>query len=130
MRPCYGLAGPDAMPTSRRAFLRRAGFGFGTIALAALLREQGLLLNGAEAAETQPVLNPLAPKKPHLRARAQNVIFLFMSGGPSHLETFEPKPELQRFHGHKLPESYGSVKTRRGVDKNKLLATKDRKSVV
>jgi hypothetical protein len=47
-----------------------------------------------------------------------------MSGGPSHLETFDPKPELQRLHGQKLPASFGAVKTRRGVDRNKLLATK------
>jgi hypothetical protein len=112
------------MPTTRRAFLRHAGGGFGTLALAALLAEEGLLVNEAEAADARPTLNPLAPKRPHHAARAQNVLFLFMSGGPSHLETFEPKPELQRFHGHKLPESYGPVKTRRGVDKNRLLATK------
>src|SRR5438046_1291593 len=115
MSLCYGPTGPDTRPTTRRAFLRHAGFGFGTIALATLLREQGFL---AEAAEPKPVLNPLLPKKPPHRARAHNVIFLFMSGGPSHLETWDPKPELQRYHGQKLPDSYGPVKTRRGVDKN------------
>src|SRR6516162_7146159 len=47
-----------------------------------------------------------------------------MSGGPSHLETFDPKPDLQRLHGQPLPPSFGPVKTRRGVDKNRLLATK------
>src|SRR5262245_22957077 len=119
MRPCYGPTGPDTRLTSRRTFFREAGFGFGTIALAALLQKDGLL---AADSEPKTVIDPLAPKKPPHRARAQNVIFLFMSGGPSHLETFEPKPELQRFHGSKLPESYGSVKTRRGVDKNRLLA--------
>src|SRR5712692_9107151 len=124
MRPCYGPNGPDTKPTTRRAFLRHAGFGFGTIALAALLREQGLLSNLAEGAEPRPVLNPLAPKKPPHRARAQNIIFLFMSGGPSHLETFDPKPELQRLHGERLTVSFGPVKTRRGVDKNRLLATR------
>jgi hypothetical protein len=47
-----------------------------------------------------------------------------MSGGPSHVDTFDPKPELTRLHGQKLPASFGPVKTRRGVDKNKLLASK------
>src|SRR5207248_210961 len=68
--------------------------------------------------------DPLAPKSPHFDATAKRVIFLFMSGGPSHVDTFDPKPELTRLHGEKLPESFGPVKTRRGVDKNKLLASK------
>jgi hypothetical protein len=101
--------------------LRGAGAGFGMIALAAMLAEQGLL---AAEEEANPALNPLAPKPSHRKARARAVIFLFMSGGPSHLETFDPKPELQRLHGQRLPASFGMVKTRRAVDKNKLLATK------
>jgi hypothetical protein len=104
---------------NRRDFLRQAGAGFGSIALAALLAEDGLL-----AAEDAPPTNPLAPKKPHFDPKAKRVIFLFMAGGPSHLETFDPKPDLQRLHGEKLPESFGPVKTRRGTDKNRLLATK------
>ena len=103
---------------SRRDFLRSAGAGFGSLALTAILAEQGLLTAQPSA------LNPVAPKKPHRPAQAKSVIFLFMSGGPSHLETFDPKPDLQRLHGEKLPASFGPVKTRRGVDKNKLLATK------
>lgn len=99
----------------RRRFLRSAGCGFGSLALAAMLAEEGTLF--AEA-------DPLAPKKPHHDAKAKRVIFLFMSGGPSHVDTFDPKPDLTRLHGQKLPESFGPVKTRRGVDKNKLLASK------
>ncbi len=118
---CGGPNGPATRPTTRRDFLRGAGGGFGMIALAAMLAEQGLL---AAAEETDPALNPLAPKPPHRDARAQRVIFLFMSGGPSHLELFDPKPELQRLNGQKLPASFGMVKTRRAVDKNRLLATK------
>ena len=68
--------------------------------------------------------NPLAPKPPHFPAKAQRVIFLFMHGGPSHLETFDPKPELQRLAGQPLPASFGPVATRRKVAKNPLLATK------
>src|SRR6266536_1807012 len=99
-------------PSDRRAFLRSAGGGFGALALAALLAED------ADAAD------PLAPKKPPRPAKAKRVIFLFMSGGPSHVDTFDPKPELTRLHGEKLPASFGPVKTRRGVDKNRLLATR------
>jgi hypothetical protein len=90
------------------------------IALASLLADEGLLAAEAEP----PALNPLAPKPPHHRPRAKRAIFLFMSGGPSHLETFDPKPDLQRLHGQRLPASFGPVKTRRAVDKNKLLATR------
>jgi hypothetical protein len=93
------------------------------VALTALLAEDGLL-----AAEDAPGADapgsPLEPKPPHHPARAKRVIFLFMSGGPSHLETFDPKPELQRLAGQPLPASFGPVKTRRNVAKNKLLATK------
>ena len=94
---------------SRRDFLRRAGGGFGSIAQTAILAEQGLLA---------------AAPAPHFAPRAKRVIFLFMAGGPSHLETFEPKPDLQRLSGQPLPPSFGPVKTRRAVDKNRLLGTK------
>src|ERR1044071_8957804 len=67
---------------------------------------------------------PAFGEKTHFPATAQRVVFLFMAGGPSHLETFDPKPALQRLHGQKLPPSCGPVKTRRGVDKNRLLATR------
>jgi hypothetical protein len=106
-----------ALP-SRRDLLRSAGAGFGLLALTALLAEDGLLADEPAAGD------PLAPKRPHHPPRARRVIFLFMSGGPSHLETFDPKPELQRLHGQRLPDSFGLVKTRRGVEKNRLLATK------
>jgi hypothetical protein len=109
----------------RRTFLRNAGAGFGAIALAALLADEGKLV--ADVGGDQPRRSPddpLAPKAPHFPAKARRVIFLFMSGGPSHVDTFDPKPDLQRLHGQKLPASFGPVKTRRGVDKNKLLASK------
>jgi hypothetical protein len=104
------------MYLSRRQFLGNASGGFGLFALAALLRDDGLLEAGPAS--------PLAPRRPHHAAKAKRVIFLFMAGGPSHLETFDPKPELQRLHGERLPASFGPVKTRRGVDKNRLLATR------
>src|SRR5256885_16146739 len=98
----------------RRRFLRTAGCGFGSVALAALLAEEGKLAAGDAA-------DPLAPKKPHFEPAAQRVIFLFMSRGPSHVDTFDPKPDLTRLHGQKPPASFGPVKTRRRVDKTKPL---------
>ncbi|MCC2672034.1 MAG: hypothetical protein K0Q72_4506, partial [Armatimonadetes bacterium] len=116
MKRCCGPNGPDTLvPTSRRELLSRAGFGFGSLALASLLAQD-------DARAAAP--NPLTPKTPHFTGQAKAVIFLFMSGGPSHLETFDPKPDLQRMHGEPLPASFGAVKTRRGVEKNRLLGTK------
>jgi hypothetical protein len=106
---------PRSAFQDRRAFLRSAGAGFGTLALTALLAEDGQLLADGD---------PLAPRKPHHEPTAKRVIFLFMSGGPSQVDTFDPKPDLTRLHGQPLPASFGPVKTRRGVDKNKLLASK------
>jgi hypothetical protein len=117
MRHCLGPNGPETIPTTRREFLLRAGGGFGMIALTALLAEEGRLADAAEIAG-----NPLAPRRPHYPARARSVIFLFMSGGPSHLEMFDPKPELRRLQGEPLPASFGPVVTRRHVDRNRLLA--------
>ncbi|MCI0333448.1 MAG: DUF1501 domain-containing protein [Planctomycetes bacterium] len=106
---------------SRRDFLRRAGGGFGMIALASLLAEEGLLAN-----DNATVANPLTPREPHHDAKAKSVIFLFMSGGPSHLETFDPKPELARLHGQPLPASFGAVQTRRATERNRLFAPRFR----
>jgi hypothetical protein len=81
--------------------LRHAGFGFGTWVLLDLLARDGLLSTAA-AATSQ---NPLAAKRPHFPARAKHVIFLFMQGGPSHIDTFDPKPLLKKLHGQPLPAS-------------------------
>src|SRR5207244_13300290 len=82
----------------RRRFLRSAGAGFGSIALAALLAEEGELgaADGGDEPRRSP--DPLVPKAPHFPAKAKRVIFLFMSGGPSHLDTFDPKPQLAHLH--------------------------------
>lgn len=82
-------------PFSRRQLLQRSAVGFGSLALASLLAEQ----SPAKAA----VADPLAAKQPHFPARAKRVIFLFMKGGPSHLDTFDPKPLLDRDDGKPLP---------------------------
>ncbi len=79
---------------SRREMLRRSAVGFGSMALASLL---------AEDAAAQPGRDPLTLRAPHHAARAKRVIFLFMKGGPSHLDTFDYKPRLQRDHGQPYP---------------------------
>ncbi|MGH9627033.1 MAG: DUF1501 domain-containing protein [Bryobacteraceae bacterium] len=82
-------------PISRRALLRDAACGFGAVGLSALLAgESGLYAAAAD---------PLAPKQPHFEPRAKSVIFLFMSGGPSHIDSFDPKPKLDRDHLKPLP---------------------------
>src|SRR5262245_9765099 len=71
-------------PISRRQALKKSAAGFGTLALASLLAE-----NGAAAPPGEGT-NPLAPRTPHHPARARRIIFLFMSGGPSQVDTFDP----------------------------------------
>src|SRR5690242_5344054 len=95
-------------PLSRREVLFRIGGGFGTAALASVMSEAGML----HAAPPAAAVNPLAPKAPHFPARAKRLIFLFMNGGPSHVDTFDPKPELTRQTGQPLPSSLLSDTTR------------------
>ena len=86
---------------SRRDLLRTVGTGFGMAGLASTLNA-----NTAGA-----VLNPLAPRAPHFPAKAKHVIFLFLNGGPSQVDTFDPKPMLDKFNGKPAPQ--GNVKTER-----------------
>src|SRR5438876_3966908 len=81
---------------TRRELLGRMGNGFAALGLAGLMADVGLLSGSAEAST---LLTPLAPKKPHFPAKAKRVIFLFMNGGPSHVDTFDPKPALETFAG-------------------------------
>jgi hypothetical protein len=92
---------PFRGPLSRREVLRQAGFGFGAWALLDLLTRDGLL----PASAMEVGANPLAAKPPQFPARAKHVIFLFMQGGPSHIDTFDPKPLLRTHHGEPLPPS-------------------------
>jgi hypothetical protein len=85
---------------SRRDLFRRAGHGAGLLALAGLLDDQRLLMPQAMAA---PSGDPLAPRPPQLKTRAKSVIWLFMNGGPSQVDTWDYKPELTRRHGQELP---------------------------
>ncbi len=91
---------------SRREMLARCGIGMGMIGLATVLQDAGLLVPEAKGA-----VNPLAPKKPHFPAKAKHVIHIFANGGPSHVDTFDPKPMLQKYAGKPLPN--GNLKTER-----------------
>ena len=94
----------EPLAATRRDWLAAAGLGFGGLALHSLL--------AGDAHATSP--NPLAPKPPHKPPTAKSVIFLFMEGGPSHLDTFDPKPLLNKLAGQQLPESFGNVITPMG----------------
>jgi hypothetical protein len=83
--------------------LWEAGGGFAGTALTYLLAQSGFFGGAMQAAESAPALSPLAPKKPHLPAKAKSVIFLFMYGGPSHIDTWDPKPELVKRNGQPMP---------------------------
>ena len=88
---------------TRRDLLRRCGMGMGGLALAPLLQQTGLLAAETTAAARQ--VNPLAPRLPQFAAKAKRVIHLFMNGGPSHVDTFDPKPSLDKYAGKALPMS-------------------------
>src|SRR5438270_2707636 len=107
-------------PTTRREFLTKAGLGFGGLALAAMMAEESAR---AEVPAIDP-LRPVAPRAPHHAAKAKSCIFLFMEGGPSHIDLFDPKPALKAHHGQPLPPSFGKVFTPMGVGGNTLMASR------
>ena len=107
---------------TRRHFFHNCGVGVGALGLASLLQNEA-------AAKPLEVAGPLDPKPGHYAGKAKSVIFLFMAGGPSQLELFDPKPQLQALHGRPIPESF--IKGKRfafmdsfSKDPPKLLATK------
>jgi hypothetical protein len=89
---------------NRRHFFSRCSIGLGSLALGSLLKEQGLAVPEAT------VKNPLEPKKTHFPAKAKSVIYLFMAGGPSQLDLFEHKPQLNALNGQPIPDSYTAGK--------------------
>ena len=111
----------DLQSVTRRQFFSRCGLGLGSIALASLMNEPKLF--GADAA----LLNPMAPKAPHFPAKAKNIIFLFMAGGPSQLELFDYKPKLIDLNGQPIPQSFIEGKRFAFMDSShgtKLLGTR------
>jgi hypothetical protein len=126
-------------PASRRQFLARSGGGFGALAAAALLADSSLRADtppapnaaddllarvGGRPKAAASALSPLAAKASHYPGKVKNVIFLFMEGGPSHIDTFDPKPALEPLNGKPLPPSFGSVITAMGEYGAPLLASK------
>src|SRR5712692_4837738 len=97
-------------PLTRRQMLMQCANGFGAVALTALLSDPAY--SGVPSGST----DPLAPRPPHFRPRANNVIFLFMDGGPSQVDTFDPKPRLAKEHGQPIkmkvpPTQFNNVGT-------------------
>ena len=92
---------PEDAFLSRRDLLRRGGMGFGSLGLAGILADSGDLSHAARGDATD--LHPLAPKRPHFAPKAQRVVHLFMNGGPSQVDTFDPKPLLDKYHGKPMP---------------------------
>ncbi len=87
------------LPATRREWLRRTGMGFGALALGGLLAEQDTLGAGTSAASS------LASRVPQFAPKAKRIIHLFMNGGPSQVDTFDPKPSLSKYHGKPIPSS-------------------------
>ena len=100
------FAEPAPVYNSRRDFLRRTGSGFGLLALAAMLDESNA--RGAADLAARPPINPLDPRPSHFAAKAKSIIWIFKNGGPSQVDTWEYKPELEKRDGQELP----------GFDKN------------
>jgi len=101
-------------PATRRDFLRNAGGGFGAIALAGLMADE----------RQHAAASGISQNRPHFFGLARNVIFLFMDGGPSHLDTFDPKPLVNEHAGKPLPPSIKRAITPMGVNENGLLASR------
>ena len=103
------------MTRNRREFVRDAFCGFGSLAMASMLNREQL-----RAATTTPE----SLKSPNFSAKAKSVIFLFMAGGPSHVETFDPKPLLNKLHGQPRPKQFGNAEYQFVKSDAKLLGTK------
>lgn len=99
---------------SRREFFEQAGSGLGSIALAALMQDQ------AKAAASP---DPSVAKPPHHKPKAKSVIWLFMEGGPSHVDLFDPKPKLNELNGQPMPESFGKPITAMGTASNSIMGS-------
>ena len=102
-----------ASPLSRREMLTRCGAGTGFLGLAGLLANPNLA-SAELAAPTGGAANPLDPKQPHFRPRAKHIIHVYMNGGPSQVDTFDPKPALAKYEGQR-PDSIANLKTENGT---------------
>ncbi len=90
---------------TRRELLSRCGTGMGALALSTMLADESRAAGGIGAGTEPDSLNPLAPRAPHHSPRIKRVIHIFANGGPSQVDTFDPKPMLEKYHGQPLPSS-------------------------
>src|ERR1700722_20631100 len=90
---------PEHLALTRREFLHRCGMGMGALGLANLLSGVGFV----DSARADSYVSALLPKNPPLPAKAKRVIHIFANGGPSHVDTFDPKPALEKYSGKLLP---------------------------
>src|SRR5688572_32488587 len=104
---------PEDQLLNRRQLLRKCGMGMGGLALAQIMAQAGLAANPSTAPTNS--IHPLAPKLPPFAAKAKRVIHLFMNGGPSQVDTFDPKPSLTKFAGKALPMDYLPTERKTGA---------------
>ena len=109
---------------TRRQLLQSCGLGFGALALTGMESSQAASANDSATTAYSPSDSGLTPKLPHHAAKAKRVIFLFMEGGPSHLDLFDRKPLLNELAGQPIPESFGEVITAMGEMHSPLLECK------
>ncbi|HTI69856.1 MAG TPA: DUF1501 domain-containing protein [Candidatus Limnocylindria bacterium] len=94
---------PDHLAFTRREFLQQCGCGMGAVGLSALMGSLGFLAPSAKADSAPNFINPLTPRGPQFAGKAKRVIHIFANGGPSHVDTFDPKPSLDKWHGKEIP---------------------------
>src|ERR1051326_2213719 len=88
--------------SSRRDFLKKAGAGFGMLALADLFADEAAADNPKSKIQNPKSTDPMSPHAPHFAPKAKSIIWLFMEGAPSGVDLFDPKPELEKRHGQKI----------------------------
>jgi Protein of unknown function (DUF1501) len=112
----------DSSVFNRRHFLQRAGGGFGLIGLAALLHQEGLLDSSSLAADGlgAQALNPMAPRPSHFPGKAKRIIWMFINGGPSQVDTWDYKPALAKWDGKSMREFDATFKDTTGFFKNQV----------
>jgi len=103
---------------SRRDWLQRMGCGFGLVGLTGLLAEEGLVSRAAADDSNLTSVDPLAPRQPHFTPRAKRVIWIFVNGGPSQVDTWDYKPQLERAHGKSIKEFDASFSNTTGFFKD------------
>ncbi|MFM7317528.1 MAG: DUF1501 domain-containing protein [bacterium] len=100
----------DFCPPSRRRFLWQSSLGFGSLALTSLLAEKSRAeSSGGSLGSAQPIFSDLSPRKPHYPAKVKSVVFLFMEGGVSQVDSFDPKPMLEKYHGQDPRKAIGKL---------------------